>query len=304
MHLREMDANLLVVLDVLLIETSVTKAAERLGRSPSAVSHALANLRHIFDDELFVRAGQRLAPTAKALEIAPTVHVIISGMESLLRPTNPFDPSTESRNFVIVGLEPYEFRLYDLIKAELDNNAPGIEVTWINAAQADILDGLRRGDFHFVIADGEIEAGKNEFLWNPIYDDALVTIARKSHPLLTSTNPTFDGWSHSVACPNIETSKACSSIVRLLEEKGAKITKTTSPLGAIFRATEQDMLVTAPRSIVEEPAKKLGLVPIPQPFSPVSMRINLGWHRSHNQDECHQWVRKSIIKLASASSGN
>ena len=82
MHLREVDANLLVTLDALLVDASVTRAAERLGRSASAISHALAKLREIFADELFVRAGQRLVPTAKALELAPTVHVILAGMEA------------------------------------------------------------------------------------------------------------------------------------------------------------------------------------------------------------------------------
>src|SRR4030065_718282 len=93
MHLREIDANLLVTLDALLVDASVTRAAERLGRSASAISHAPAKLREIFADELFVRAGQKLVPTAKALELAPTVHVILAGMESLLRPSKPFRPS-------------------------------------------------------------------------------------------------------------------------------------------------------------------------------------------------------------------
>ena len=95
MHLKEVDANLLVTLDALLVDASVTRAAERLGRSSSAISHALAKLREIFADELFVRAGQKLVPTAKALELAPTVHVILAGMESLLRPSKPFDPSLD-----------------------------------------------------------------------------------------------------------------------------------------------------------------------------------------------------------------
>ena len=92
MHLKEVDANLLVILDALLVDASVTRAAERLGRSASAISHALAKLREIFADELFVRAGQRLVPTAKAQELAPTVHVILAGMESLLRPAHARRP--------------------------------------------------------------------------------------------------------------------------------------------------------------------------------------------------------------------
>jgi len=71
MHLKEVDANLLVILDALLVDASVTRAAERLGRSASAISHALAKLREIFADELFVRAGQRLVRRQRRRSLPP-----------------------------------------------------------------------------------------------------------------------------------------------------------------------------------------------------------------------------------------
>ena len=113
MHLRELDANLIVVLDALLTEASVTKAAARLGRSPSAVSHALANLRELLSDELFVRAGQKLVPTPKAEHIAPTVHVIVSGLEGLLRPASPFDPRSQRGTYAIACSELLEVTLLE-----------------------------------------------------------------------------------------------------------------------------------------------------------------------------------------------
>ena len=119
MHLREVDANLLVTLDALLVDASVTRAAERLGRSASAISHALAKLREIFADELFVRAGQKLVPTAKAMELAPTVHVILAGMESLLRPSKPFDPSETSRDFAVPASEAGELILVQPLRQRL-----------------------------------------------------------------------------------------------------------------------------------------------------------------------------------------
>ena len=64
--LAAIDANLLVILDVLLDERSVARAADRLGLSPSAASHALARLRTLFEDELLVRAGRSMVPTARA----------------------------------------------------------------------------------------------------------------------------------------------------------------------------------------------------------------------------------------------
>jgi DNA-binding transcriptional LysR family regulator len=129
MHLRKVDANLLVTLDALLVDASVTRAAERLGRSSSAISHALAKLREIFADELFVRAGQRLVPTAKALELAPTVHVILAGMESLLRPSKPFDPSETSRDFAVAASEAGELMLVQPLRQRLNRLAPSVKTT-------------------------------------------------------------------------------------------------------------------------------------------------------------------------------
>ena len=126
MHLKEVDANLLVVLDALLVDASVTRAAERLGRSASAISHALAKLREIFADELFVRAGQRLVPTAKALDLAPTVHVILAGMESLLRPAKPFDPSETERDFAVAASEVGELILVQPLRLRLEQIAPSV----------------------------------------------------------------------------------------------------------------------------------------------------------------------------------
>src|SRR5665648_75768 len=123
MHLKEVDANLLVTLDALLVDASVTRAAERLGRSASAISHALAKLREIFADELFVRAGQTLVPTAKAMELAPTVHVILAGRERLLRPSQPFDPSLARRDFAVAASEAGELILVQPLRPRLQHLA-------------------------------------------------------------------------------------------------------------------------------------------------------------------------------------
>ena len=156
MHLKEVDANLLVTLDALLVDASVTRAAERLGRSASAISHALAKLREIFADELFVRAGQKLVPTAKALELAPTVHVILAGMESLLRPSKPFDPSLAVRDFAIAASEAGELILVQPLRQRLQQLAPSVRAGWMPSHRDENTDALRHGRCHFVI---DIEGG-------------------------------------------------------------------------------------------------------------------------------------------------
>ncbi len=161
MHLREVDANLLVTLDALLVDASVTRAAERLGRSASAISHALAKLREIFADELFVRAGQKLVPTAKALELAPTVHVILAGMESLLRPNKPFDPSETSRDFAVAASEAGRAHAAAAAApAAAPASTERASVGWMPSHREENIDALRHGRCHFVIdIEGGLAAG-------------------------------------------------------------------------------------------------------------------------------------------------
>ncbi|MEP4702727.1 MAG: LysR family transcriptional regulator, partial [Parasphingorhabdus sp.] len=88
---------------MLLREGSTVKAGERLGLSQSAVSGALARLRHALQDPLFVRQGNRLVATAYARDIASPLQDELNRLQSLLSPVQSFDPATESGNFKITG---------------------------------------------------------------------------------------------------------------------------------------------------------------------------------------------------------
>src|SRR5680860_72489 len=182
MHLKEVDANLLVTLDALLVDASVTRAAERLGRSASAISHALAKLREIFNDELFVRAGQRLVPTAKALELAPTVHVILAGMESLLRPSKPFDPSLSVREFAAASSEAGELILVEPLRQRLQSLAPSVRVSWTPLHRDETIDALRNARSHFVIDIEGAPVAAPDVRVGKLFDDTLATLARTGHP--------------------------------------------------------------------------------------------------------------------------
>ena len=182
MHLREVDANLLVTLDALLVDASVTRAAERLGRSASAISHALAKLREIFADELFVRAGQKLVPTAKALELAPTVHVILAGMESLLRPNKPFDPSETSRDFAVAASEAGELMLVQPLRQRLRRKRRACGRLDAFASRGEYRCAAQRTlSFRDRHRGRPLQAPDIRVL--KLFDDTLVTLARPEHPL-------------------------------------------------------------------------------------------------------------------------
>jgi DNA-binding transcriptional LysR family regulator len=298
MHLREVDANLLVTLDALLVDASVTRAAERLGRSASAISHALAKLREIFADELFVRAGQKLVPTAKALELAPTVHVILAGMESLLRPSKPFDPSETSRDFAVATGEAGELILVQPLRHRLQKRAPSVRVGWMPPHREENIDALRHGRCHFVIDIEDAAVPAPDIRVLKLFDDPLVTLARRGHPFAKGKPKAaaFAASDHIAvnSLPTIE------PIDRALTAQLAcnVSSRVSSVLVGLLIALNSNALITLPASLAAILEKEFGLVRVNQPFRPIAFPLRLMWHSSYDRDECHEWVRGELTALA------
>jgi DNA-binding transcriptional LysR family regulator len=299
MHLKEVDANLLVTLDALLVDASVTRAAERLGRSASAISHALAKLREIFADELFVRAGQKLVPTAKALELAPTVHVILAGMESLLRPSKPFDPSLSMRDFSVAASEAGELILVQPLRQLLRSQAPSVRVDWMPSRGDENTDALRHGRCHFAIDIEGAPAHAPDIRVIKLYDDKLATLARPGHPLAArKPKPADFAAADHIAVNSLP---AIELIDRELAPRKLSCTissRVSSVLVGLLLALNSDALLTLPSSLALILKKQFGLVRIDQPLGPTAFPVRLLWHSSYDRDECHQWVRDELAKLA------
>ena len=299
MHLKEVDANLLVTLDALLVDASVTRAAERLGRSASAISHALAKLREIFADELFVRAGQRLVPTAKALELAPTVHVILAGMESLLRPSKPFDPSLSVREFAAASSEAGELILVEPLRQRLQSLAPSVHVSWTPYRRDETIDALRNARSHFVIDIERAPLQTPDVREAKLFDDTLTTVARPGHPFAVRKPKAaaFAAAEH-VAVNTLPTVELMD---RALFEQALSCNVTShvsSALVGVLVVLNSDALLTLPASLAAILEKQFGLVRIAQPISPIAFPLRLLWHSSYDRDECHQWVRGELAKIA------
>lgn len=300
MHLREVDANLLVILDALLVDASVTRAAERLGRSASAISHALAKLREIFADELFVRAGQKLVPTAKALELAPTVHVILAGMESLLRPNKPFDPSLEQRDFAAAASEAGELILVQPLRQRLTHAAPGVRVSWTPTQGLESIAALRQGQCHFVIDIEGMEVPAPDVRVLKLFDDGLATLVRKNHPLAgRKPEPAAFAASDHIAVNSLPT---IALLDRGLSRHGLRCAisaNVSSVLVGLLLALNSNALLTLPASLALILERQFPLARVTQPVKDIAVPVRLLWHSSYDRDECHQWVRTELAKLAS-----
>ena len=111
MDIRQVDLNLLVALEALLSERSVTRAAQRLGLSQPAMSAALARLRALFNDPLLLRTARGMLPTAKGVELAAPVKQVLDEIGRIVRQAEAFDPASAEVTFTITASDYVEFTI-------------------------------------------------------------------------------------------------------------------------------------------------------------------------------------------------
>src|SRR5690606_31301377 len=126
MNFDALDLNLIRVFDALLKERNVTRAGQRIGLSQPAVSSALARLRTLLDDPLFLRHGRQMQPTAKAIQLGVYVQSAMTTLEEGLRPQLPVNQSAIDRKFCLLGADFFSVLLIPTLSAHIAQRAPGI----------------------------------------------------------------------------------------------------------------------------------------------------------------------------------
>jgi DNA-binding transcriptional LysR family regulator len=150
MHFHKLDLNLLVAFDTLLEERSVSRAADRLNLSQSAMSSSLSRLRDYFGDELLIQVGRRMEPTALALSLAPSIREILQRIRVTIQTRPSFDPATAQRRFRIMTSDYLvEVLLGDVIR-ELESSAPGMQLQILPSNEFSFAQFLK-GDIDLVI---------------------------------------------------------------------------------------------------------------------------------------------------------
>jgi DNA-binding transcriptional LysR family regulator len=177
--MREMDLNLLRVFDALVELRSVTRAADRLGLTQSAVSHALGRLRRTVGDPLFVRWPGGLQPTARALEIAPGIRQGLAQLRGALSPL-PFDPATAARRFRISAGSYFCALLVPDLAARARARAPGLSFT-IVAPGPDLLSALDEGTIDLAL--GAFGKAPPRLVGETLFREELVWVARAGSPI-------------------------------------------------------------------------------------------------------------------------
>jgi DNA-binding transcriptional LysR family regulator len=295
------DLNLLVTLDVLLAEGSVTRAARKLTLSPSAMSRALARLRETVGDPLLVRAGRALVPTPRAIELRDQVRALVQDAEAVLKPAKLPELARLKRTFTLRASDGFAESFGPGLIKRMRREAPGVTLRLTRKLDRDST-GLRDGSV-------DLETGvigrtlSPELRTLPLFRDHFVGVVRHGHALLDGdvTLPRYSEQMHVIVGGrggpgHVEEALRVSGAARLVTVE----VDGYSAACALVRSS--DLVATLP----EEHTRGLrkGLVSFGAPFSVPSIMISLLWHPRLDGDPAHAWLRQCIKEICSTASSS
>lgn len=297
-NLRSVDLNLLVMFDALVTELHVTRAAARAAMSQPAMSNALARLRMLFKDELFVRTARGMEPTARALELRDSVKQILMQAEKLVQSDSRFEPRRSSRSFTIRMSDLLGYLLLPGCLHEVAKLAPNVTLNVLHIAPDRAIRALEddRLDFavSFDLAHGR--STRSEVL----FTDRMVCAMRVGHPL-ASRRMTLDRF---LAAKHLRVAMSPTDLRFVdskLSQKGLSRTISLNVpqwllVPALLR--ESDLVGVVTERFGEKLAGQ-GVVCRPLPFESPEFDWRIYWQQRHARSDAHSWLRKVIAGVAS-----
>lgn len=300
MNLSAVDLNLLVVLEALLAERSVTAAARRLGLSQPAVSHALSRLRALLGDPLFVRAPGGLAPTARTEALTTSLARAMDAIrQSLAEPS--FDPETSDRSFSIATADLGAFVLVPPLLERLAKSAPRVDVAVRSTPMETAERQLAEGSLDLaVVVSPTTRAG---FYREPLFRERFVCVLRRGHPFERGklTLDRYCAASHVLVAPRGTPGSPLDAELAELGRRRRVALSVPHFLVAPHVVARSDLVWTAPESMARSFAQLLPLVVRPLPLRIEGFVMLQLWHERHQRDPAHVWLRRQVAAAARGS---
>ncbi len=292
MDIRTIDLNLLPVLDALLRHRSVTLAARELDMSQSALSAALARLRKLLDDELFVRTGRGLRTTARADALAEPVAAILAQLrDQVLRPA-VFDPGSAQRNFQLLLSDVGAYVLLPRIVRAVRALAPGVSLTLHPLGGTDIAGELTDGRIDLAI--GHYPALPDSLFQRRLFDRHFVGLVRRGHPAAQGQRLSLHRFAATPQLVVRLTSGIQVHIDDALAREGLSRPDTLElpsylMVPPLLEAT--DHLAVVPGQLADAFIADGRLAALDLPLSLPNSTIRMHWHRRFHEDPGNAWLR-------------
>ena len=298
------DLNLLKVLDALLREGSTIRAAEALGLSQPAVSAALRRLRVSFGDPLFVRVGQRLEPTAVALESRADMEQALELIAHLLDKGARFDPSQAQGEIRLSGSDFFSELMLPRLLEKLRLLAPGLRIVLTDQVFENAFAALERGQVDIAFwPDTETPPWVSRAF---ILKTRFEFVARAGHPRLVSAGvKDGDPIPLDLACdlahvhfsPQGTTGDDLDPILARMGRTRRRIATVPTFAGVVSVVQDSDVIGTLPTHFTDHLRSRAGLTRHPLPVKRPDIRLHMLWHQRADNAPAQKWVRAQIAEI-------
>jgi DNA-binding transcriptional LysR family regulator len=298
MNLAGIDLNLLVVFDALMIERQVTRAGERIGLSQPATSNALARLRILTKDELFVRSSGKLQPTPVALALAEQIQPALNQIQVALSSGQPFDATSSDRVFNI-GMSDYaEFVLLPRILEQLETAAPHVKIQVKSGDRQYRLELLDRGEIDLLC--GLIP---ERIAWHErqlLFREQFVCVCRGDRPLSGDTISLEEYVSANHLLVSVQEDMVGRVDCVLKKQNLKRHIALSIPHFLVAPAilARTNLIATLPERIAREFASHLNLKILPCPIPLKGFSVYMRWHQSNQNNATNTWLRTFIQDIA------
>jgi LysR family transcriptional activator of mexEF-oprN operon len=289
--IRRLDGNLLLVFRELSRTRRTTEAARRLGVTQSTVSHALARLRDLFGDPLFVRRPHGLEPTLRALELAPRIDSLIDMAGAVINSKGGFDPAQSERRFRLAAAEFIIALIGAPLVQTFGREAPHASFSVEFLMGGASLDTLRRGEIDLVL--GQFLSLPAGFEAEPLYTDHYCIVARRRHPKIKGS---IDKKTYA-KLPNIFVGRSGETGITDATLPGPGLVSTVALvprwLTALTMVSTSDAIATCPRRLAERQASTLGLQIVDADFAGPRFTIS-AVRRAGHVDAGVEWLLAAV----------
>jgi DNA-binding transcriptional LysR family regulator len=305
--MEHVDLNMLIALDALLAERSVTGAARRLGLSVSAMSRTLARLRAATGDSLLLQAGRVLVLTPYAEQLSLRIPNLAQEALAALSPSHhSFNIATLKQCFTIRAGEGFIDLLASFLLARINRAAPYVQIRFVPKQDWD-AQPLREGAIDLEI--GTVRTSAPELRTHKLFRDRYVGVCRRGHPILDRAQISVEDY---VAFEHVLTSRAGERdhpVDAALEARGLqRQVRIVVPAytAAMQVVRSSDLLAVIPYSCLgnlftPDHAVAQGLAHFELPVSLLPFNISSIWHPRLDRDPAHCWFRSEVLQLCLAA---
>jgi DNA-binding transcriptional LysR family regulator len=294
----DVDVKLLLAFDALIQTQSVSKAAAQLGIRQPAMSAALARLRELFGDELFVRASGAMQPTPKAARLAAPVADVLARLRAVLSDHIGFDPRAARQTFTLASTDYVTFVLGPALYADLAASAPGVDLRIVGYDKNDVPERIDRGELD--VALGVFPDPPERAVRQPLYEERFVGLARRGHPALVDGEMSLAAYcaaSHALVSVRRDTRGVIDAVLADLG-RARRIALTLPHMLALQDIIVRTDLIAALPERVARRAAPEALVVFELPLEVPAWTVEMLWNAAARTDPPTAWLRSRILETA------